>query len=635
MKKILLALLPFTIMLCIILTNVSVKAKGYTSGYYTYTVTDGNATITDVNTAISGISGKVTVPSTLGGYPVTAIGDRAYQQCSNIKTIIIPDSVTTIGSWAFYNCNNLTSIAIPNGVTKIADHTFFCCTSLTNITIPNSITDIGNYAVSRCDSLTSIIIPDSVITIGDYAFWGNSSLKSIMIPNSVITIGDNAFYYCDNLMCIDVDSKNQNYCSKDGVLFDKNITTIIQYPTEKPDSSYLIPNTVTKIDNNTFGYCSNLINIIIPDSVMTIGNGSFEYCYNLTSITLPNKVTTIGEHTFSGCTSLINIDLSNNLKSIGSHAFYKCTSLTSMKIPEGVEVIDAYAFWQCISLKSITLPNSVKIIKSFAFDKCSSLTTITIPSSVIEIGFNIFYQCNNLTTINVNSDNENYSSVDGVLFDKNVTRLIHYPIGKENNSYIIPYGVKTIEERAFHACTGLIRIIIPNSITVINESAFYACDNLAEVYYEGSATDWNKIVIGDYNNPLKTAQIVYGKTDIGIDTENKSIEIVNASSANNHLKFISKVTIANNSQISNFGTTFIPLWLFEEGSKDVAIVEYDNENYSIKNGQTFGASLTNIPSNYKDIDIVGKSYIKDNNGIYTWSSAKYASINDTTLKTIE
>ena len=208
-----------------------------------------------------------------------------YSFRSSIKTVIIEDGVTSIGALAFCNYSGLTSVTIGESVTSIGQQAFYECTGLTSITIPNSITNIRNYAFSGCSSLTSITIPNSVTSIGGGAFSGCSSLTSITIPNSVTSIGDNAFSYCSSLTSITVDSENPNYCDIDGVLFNKNKTTLIRYPESKSATSYTIPNSVTSIGGEAFRGCSSLKNVSIASSVKVLEGRAFYDCSNIETIT--------------------------------------------------------------------------------------------------------------------------------------------------------------------------------------------------------------------------------------------------------------------------------------------------------------------------------------------------------------
>ena len=211
---------------------------------------------------------ELVIPYKIDGKEITRIGGSAFNRCTSLTSINIPNSVTSIGNDAFYSCTSLTSVSIPNSVTSIGDRAFSVCTSLTSIEIPNSVTSIEQGAFSGCRALTLINIPNSVTSIGQSAFAGCSSLTSIDIPNSVTSIGDRAFYNCTSL------------------------------------TSIYIPNSVTSIGDYAFSYCTSLTSINIPDGVTSIENYAFENCTSLTSINIPNSVTSISDEAFDGCTSL-------------------------------------------------------------------------------------------------------------------------------------------------------------------------------------------------------------------------------------------------------------------------------------------------------------------------------------------
>jgi hypothetical protein len=176
-----------------VVTPVMVSADQ--DGDYTYTVSNGEATITDYTCA----GGAITIPSTLGGYPTVAIGDNAFYPCTFLTSVTIPNSVTIIGNKAFKSCTSLTTVTIGNNVTTIGDSTFYYCSSLASVTIPNNVTTIGDNAFSFCSFLNNVTIGNSVTTIGDNAFSPCSALTSVTIPNNVTTIGDNAFSSCASL----------------------------------------------------------------------------------------------------------------------------------------------------------------------------------------------------------------------------------------------------------------------------------------------------------------------------------------------------------------------------------------------------------------------------------------------------
>ena len=200
--------------------------------------------------------------------------------------------------------------------------------SVTYNSVTYSVTSIGYMAFSGCTGLTSVTIPNSVTSIGEAAF-AFTGLTSVTIPNSVTSIGDDAFVACSGLTSINVASDNPNYCSVNGVLFNKNQTTLISYPGGK-QGVYTIPNSVTSIGESAFSDCYGLTSVTIPNSVTSIGEYAFQVCSGLTSVTIPNSVTSIGDHAFSHCDGLTSVTIGNSVTSIGDEAFRGCSGLTSV-----------------------------------------------------------------------------------------------------------------------------------------------------------------------------------------------------------------------------------------------------------------------------------------------------------------
>ena len=298
--------------------------------------------------------------------------------------IEILEGTLGITDYAFESCTSLTSVTIPNSVTSIGDDAFFECSGLTSVTIPNSVTSIGQYAFYRCTSLTSLTIGNSVTSIGQYAFYRCTSLTSLTIPNSVTYIGNDAFYCCTSL------------------------------------TSVTIGNSVTSIGQYAFDGCTSLTSVTIGNSVSTIGNYAFESCTSLTSVTIPNSVTSIGEKAFDGCTSLTSVTIGNSVTSIGNNAFKGCSGLTSVHISDLAAWCKIYFFvaennppesnplkyahhlyLNGTEITDLEIPNSVTSIGQYAFYGCSGLTTIKIPTTVAlgDIGDGAFHECTNLKLV--------------------------------------------------------------------------------------------------------------------------------------------------------------------------------------------------------------------------------------------
>lgn len=292
---------------------------------------------------------------------------------------------------------------------------------------------------------TAIDIPPTiggvtVLRIGEYAFEGTGvigeGITSVRIPACVTTIGEGVFYYCASLTELIVDSGNANYKAVDNVLFSKDGTLLVTYPMGKPDTSYVIPDTVVTIGLYSFDSLTTLTSVIIPSSVTSIGDGAFYYCSGLNSVTVLNGVTIIGNNAFDNCTGLTSFTIPSSVTIIGNNAFTS-SGLTSLTIPDSVTTIGYGMAQFCVGLASVTIPDSITSLSDGMFYGCTGLSSVTIPDSVTSIGGNTFY-----------------------------------------------------------GCTGLTNITIPASITSLGMNAFYDCTNLVSIYFEGNAPTAGANVFG-------------------------------------------------------------------------------------------------------------------------------------------
>ena len=386
--------------------------------------------------------------------------------------------------------------SVKEGTRIICNNAFAGC-SLSNIAIPDSVTAIGDYAFSHC-CLSNIAIPDSVTDIGNGAFSHCLLLENISIPKSVICLNGNPFSDWGGMLeCL-----SPTFIYEDDVLFNKDKSEIVSFRNQKIES-YIIPDSVTKIRDYAFEYCSSLSNIVIPDSVTDIGDGAFWGCSSLSNIVIPDSVTAIGDFAFLDCSSLSKIVIPNSVTKIGDYAFSDCSSLSNIVIPDSVTSIGDYAFGGCSSLSKIVIPNSVTKIGDYAFSDCSSLSKIVIPNSVTSIGDYAFRGCSSLSKIVIPNSVTSIgdyafrgcSSLSNIVIPDSVTSIGDYAFSDCSSlpNIVIPNSVTSIGDYAFGGCRSLSQIVIPDSVTKIRDYAFEYCSSLSQIVIPDSVT-----AIGDF-----------------------------------------------------------------------------------------------------------------------------------------
>ena len=431
---------------------------------------------------------------------------------------------------------------------------------ITAVVVEEGVTEIGRVAFFSFWEITSVTLPDSLTSIGGEAFAYCDSLREIVIPAGVMDIGDRAFVCCSALPAITVAADNAYYCSVDGVLFNKDMTELILYPSGKEGTVYKIPDGVTRLGLFAFEVRdTDLVEVIISASVVDL-NGAFERAETLTTITVDSEnafYSSVDGVLFSkDLSTLINYPIGN--------------TRTEYKIPDGVTTIFEYAFEQSLNLRRVIIPNGVTTIGALAFSWCEKLVKVVLPVSLTEIGEGAFDECQMLSKAYYVGTEEQWNGIwiserndyllNAVVYEAdeadiyeleivdqgtcgdNLTWVLTddgtltisgtgamddydfggapwYAYGEQVAVVVIEDGVTSIGDNAFVALRNFTSITIPASVTSIGDIAFFLCNALTTVYYGGTEAQWKAIEIGVNNDLLLNANVVCAGTDDGGDAE--------------------------------------------------------------------------------------------------------------------
>ena len=485
---------------------------------YTYTLDDAN------RATITGYSGNATalyIPDEIDGHEVVAIGDRAFQNRTDLRTVMIPDSVEKIEFEAFYNCINLKIVDLSSNLTTIGYDVFGNCKSISKIEIPKSLKkfdgtwgrgtnlsygafggcsnlktvnfEAGSAIVCAalfmgCDGIEEIELPDTITEIGDSAFKSCKNLNKVIIPESVTKIDGDAFAECSGLVDIKMHEGINTIGSRAFYKCDRLLDIVIPDSVEKIEfeafrgcdklENIKLSENLTIVGYGVFGDCKSISKIEIPKSLKkfdgtwgrgtNLSYGAFGGCSNLKTVNFEAGSTIVCAALFMGCDGIEEIELSDTITEIGDSAFKNCKNLDRITMNNGIEILESSAFEDCFSLTTINIPNTVKAISNSTFQDCTSLTEVHLSSILKEIPASTFSGCKKLTTINFPST---LTTIGNSAFS-----------GCESlPEAILPSGVEKIESNAFKNCKALKKAAVPDTVSSIGSSAFYGCEALTDI----------------------------------------------------------------------------------------------------------------------------------------------------------
>lgn len=463
------------------------------------------------------------------GNNVKDIESGAFYDCESLKSVVVPDSVTSMGEYVFGLCSKLESVKLSENITEIPNQTFFWCKSLKDIDVPDNAKTIGEFAFYLCEKLQNVSLPHNMKAIKTKAFYScgminkistdaevvedlafsNAGLGEIELKEGVKKLGKDVFYECsvnhqyyvnipsslvdmgstewpDGCMGYNVDSNNEVYTSVDGVVYSKDMKTLVKAP-----SGYI--NDYENIES---------VSVDIADGVKEIADSAFKGCMCVDRVTIPDSVEVIGDSAFWATSGISEINLPDSIKSIGDSAFCGMTGVESVVIPKDIQKISENCFAYARDLKEVVLPEGLKEIDDFAFAG-SGLERIAIPGSVEDIKPTIFNSCDSLAEIQVSEANKNFCYEDNALYSKDKKRLVMY-VGladmseDSNKEFRIPDGVEVVGGKAFINPNKLKSIYVPDSVSQIEDYALGYMGYYGSEYYDRTDT----YLITDSNNNL-------------------------------------------------------------------------------------------------------------------------------------
>lgn len=489
---------------------------------YTYEIADGEATLT----GCSGYGSTLTIPDTLGGAPLCAIGDYVFLGAENLTSVVVPDSVYMIGASAFsgssleeiqlsqsllyidiaaFKGSSLKTVNFPDSLLEIADRAFYE-TQLSSVVLPDGLLAMGEEAFENCDSLTSVVLPSAMVYCGDEAFMGCNQLTQVTIPEGLTMLGDYMFSGCGfTEMTLPAHITDPGIflfrgCPITSLIVEEGVTSLPHglCRNNQELTQVSLPETLVEIGKEVFANCQSLTSIDIPASVLSIGAEAFCDDYFLADITGMEQVVYIGAEAFTDTDFLTQAQKNGSAVVLGDGVLYEYTYMTGDTdpiMPEGIKYVSPYAFdshgayhtitfqdgliglWEYAmasvntvdegGLHTVNLPDSVEFIGDNAFDRCTTLENITIPDTITSIGRNALRD----TAFVAQCEEEFLILGDGVL----------YAYLGESDEIVVPEGVKYLSGSSFEYAMSATSITLPSTLIEIDPSAGYCCYKITEL----------------------------------------------------------------------------------------------------------------------------------------------------------
>lgn len=539
------------------------------------------------------------------------IKNDAFLQDSALSTVNLPD-IETIEDSAFRECTALKDVSFGDKLKTLNTYAFRTCSSLVAIELPESLTTLNNSVFEYCSKLTSVKIPDNITKLNNYTFARCYSLKSVSIGSGCTSMSPLTFCESNAIDEINISENNENYTSVDGVVYNKDKTTLVLYPKNRK-GEFIVPDSVTTIAERAFENCK-LTSVTIGKNVETVGNNVFYNCQSLSNIKFSNSIKSIGDFAFAMAKSLTNVEFPDSLESLGVYAFtpyadrwsgnYAGSNLKSVKFGKNFKKLGREAFYYCKNLEKVEFTgDKVELIEQYAFEQCSALKEFNLSANNATMARNTFYHASALTTVNISGVE---TIEERTFYGCSALTTVNLPDTKTVNdssfsgcrflTEISLPNVKTIGNDAFNECTALTSISLPN-VETIGDSSFYRCTALKDVDFGNKLTS-----LGTYAfrccSSLETLEFPETLTTINNSvfeycTKLKSAKIPNSVTKLNNYTFAGCTSLKDIS-IGSGCTSISTIAFKDDTSLERITVSEDNNYYASVNGALLNKEKTSI-----------------------------------------